>query len=676
MFGSEVNSYIDKLFAESVQIPGDSKVAYPSGSELIYKKLVQKALENQYSNNNKELSYRQKIVFSTLSPEQAFSEAFLAVKKAVLENTLNPYEVKGLLIYFYVPKTDNQKNIKLLNDTLAGLSKAAELFAVPVISTHAYFFGHEKTIPFLSLAVFSEKIEPSRNSGKKKQEYFSIYFVKGIRKALEESGQNMNDKLLKEAMLEFNHQDQTECYYSAGSVADLIADFFGQNGFHGFIDIGLIPECKKCHSFPEAFVCSSPEGFLLKAPSGNEKRIESLVHTWNLGYEKIGESYHGEPCIIGLGKEKIEITPSLIEQIIRSRPKTEIPVQPEVFPTFNPEQLELPLISNRELASKFISRPNVASKRWIKDQLERFAGINNLSVNRHTDTPILLHRPCDLINFVLTYHPDFFKFGFKSGLERSLLELLRRMAATSAEPLQALVCFIISNQARWEEINQVKRIAAEVAQSLSVELVVQMEFQNFHNSDGPAILPIISMTGNIGHADNVTEFNFKEKGDLIFLIGKSESSLSTEYLKTISDEEWTFQKPEPDVASELKGIRIVKELIGLKLVKSVHHVSENGLFASLVEACIPKRFGFDITTDTELRSDLFLYGSEGGKFIVSVSIQDEDSFIDYLVASDYPFTTLGHVTKEELRIDDISYGFISDIRKIYLKSLEHRIMNN
>jgi phosphoribosylformylglycinamidine synthase len=36
-----------------------------------------------------------------------------------------------------------------------------------------------------------------------------------------------------------------------------------------------------------------------------------------------------------------------------------------------------------------------------------------------------------------------------------------------------------------------------------------------------------------------------------------------------------------------------------------------------------------------------------------------------MVESGIPFTTLGHVTKSEVRVDDISYGFISDLKKDY-----------
>jgi phosphoribosylformylglycinamidine synthase len=37
---------------------------------------------------------------------------------------------------------------------------------------------------------------------------------------------------------------------------------------------------------------------------------------------------------------------------------------------------------------------------------------------------------------------------------------------------------------------------------------------------------------------------------------------------------------------------------------------------------------------------------------------------------DLHFSALGHVTKGELRVDDVSFGFINDVKKAYLTTLE------
>jgi phosphoribosylformylglycinamidine synthase len=91
-------------------------------------------------------------------------------------------------------------------------------------------------------------------------------------------------------------------------------------------------------------------------------------------------------------------------------------------------------------------------------------------------------------------------------------------------------------------------------------------------------------------------------------------------------------------------------------------VSNGGLFFTLLESSIPLEFGFDITSDAEIRKDAFLFGESQSRVIVSVAPGKQDAFIDFLMDAGVPFSVLGHVTKGEIRIDDESYGFVHDLK--------------
>jgi len=82
------------------------------------------------------------------------------------------------------------------------------------------------------------------------------------------------------------------------------------------------------------------------------------------------------------------------------------------------------------------------------------------------------------------------------------------------------------------------------------------------------------------------------------------------------------------------------------------------LFFTLLRAAIPNELGFDITTAAETRIDAFLFGEAMGRILVEVESQNEDEFVDVLTDMNVPFFTLGHITKGEIRIDDMSLGYI------------------
>ena len=102
----------------------------------------------------------------------------------------------------------------------------------------------------------------------------------------------------------------------------------------------------------------------------------------------------------------------------------------------------------------------------------------------------------------------------------------------------------------------------------------------------------------------------------------------------------------------------------------MHDISNGGLFFTLLECAVPLEFGFDVTTDAEIRKDAFLFGESQSRVVVTVAAEKQDAFIDFMVEQDFSFSILGHVTKGEIRIDDESYGFVEDMKRTFEKTLK------
>ena len=211
-------------------------------------------------------------------------------------------------------------------------------------------------------------------------------------------------------------------------------------------------------------------------------------------------------------------------------------------------------------------------------------------------------------------------------------------------------------------------MVAGIAHNIGLEIAVNFSIQEEALILSRKIIPVVSMLGVFKTNAQQTQNRFKKKGDIIFLIGNNAETLSFEFQQMLKTHNETLEAKTKPV-SELKTIQIVSALIAAKMVKTAHSISGNGLFAALIESCAKTRLGFDITTDSDMKPEIFLFGNSTGSFIVTVSPAENDVFVDFMLENKYQFTTLGHVTKDELRIDDISIGFINDIRKIYLKSL-------
>jgi len=174
--------------------------------------------------------------------------------------------------------------------------------------------------------------------------------------------------------------------------------------------------------------------------------------------------------------------------------------------------------------------------------------------------------------------------------------------------------------------------------------------------------PIIGMMGMLDSPENHMSYIYRKKGDMIFLIGKSRNDIAgSQYLRSVKKNA-PIGTPYFSLYEEKKVNDCIQNLIKNNLIVSAHSVDEGGLFFNLVESAMPLGFGFDITSPAEIRKDAFLFGESQSRVVVSVSMENEDEFIDAMMENGLSFSTLGHVTKGELRIDDIPFGFIDDYK--------------
>ena len=158
---------------------------------------------------------------------------------------------------------------------------------------------------------------------------------------------------------------------------------------------------------------------------------------------------------------------------------------------------------------------------------------------------------------------------------------------------------------------------------------------------------------------------FKNKGDLIFIVGKTKEDIDgSVYLSEFHNKE-TDSAPYFDFKSELVTHNVVRSLIDKELISAAESCSVGGLFMALTKMALPQELGFDIVTDAEIREDAYLFGESAGRVVVSVNEEVEDEFIEFMMQSGVSYTLLGHVTQGKMMVDDEHFGFIQGAKEIY-----------
>jgi phosphoribosylformylglycinamidine synthase len=333
----------------------------------------------------------------------------------------------------------------------------------------------------------------------------------------------------------------------------------------------------------------------------------------------------------------------------------------------------------KEIARKMVCLPNIASRRWIYDQFDTMAGLSNLSSEYASDAGIIQiegHRQA--LAMSVDGNSRYGKLEARKGAMIAVAEAARNIICSGGRPMavaDGLNFGDPSDPFVYHDFAESVRGISEVCKRMDVPVIAgNVSFHNLTH-DGEDITsviptPVVGMVGILESREDLMTVNFKSKGDMIFLVGRSDNDISSSEYLSFSHLINESAAPKFDLEYEMKLHEVVSSLIKNRLIASAHDVSLGGLFITLVECALPGGMGFDVTSPAEIRGDAFLFGESQSRVVVSVTPQQETAFLDFMMESGLHFSALGHVTKEELRIDDVSFGFISDYAKDFEIALE------
>jgi phosphoribosylformylglycinamidine synthase len=332
-----------------------------------------------------------------------------------------------------------------------------------------------------------------------------------------------------------------------------------------------------------------------------------------------------------------------------------------------------------DVVIRMLSNLNVTSKSWLTNKFNKPNGGESDHLDYPSDAAyIKIEGSNKSLTATMDCNSRYMKSDAFVGAQIAVAEAARNIVCAGGKPVALSDCLNFGNpydpKVYGTFVDSVKGIT-KACNEFNVPVVSgNVSFYNQRSENGllKAITPtpVIGMIGLVEDKECHSTLSFRHKGDMIFLVGQSRNDVnSSEYASSILNIKKSAA-PYYDAEVELELQAAVADMIRKKLVRSVHDVSNGGLFFSLLESSIPLEFGFDITSDAEIRKEAFLFGESQSRVVVSVSPEKQDDFVDFMMATEVPFSILGHVTKGEVRIDDESFGYISDLKNAFEQKLE------
>ncbi|AEA42672.1 phosphoribosylformylglycinamidine synthase subunit PurL [Fluviicola taffensis] len=496
-------------------------------------------------------------------------------------------------------------------------------------------------------------------------------------------GDPFMEKLLLEATMELANTDAIVGMQDMGAagITCSTCEMSAGGGVGMEIHLDRVPTRQENMLPYEILLSESQERMLVVIQKGKEDVVKRIFDKWDLHAEEIG-------TVTDDGRVRYYMNGELVGDVpaeslvlgggapVYQREYSE-PAYYQEYKKFTIDSVKQPE-NLKEIGFFLLSQPNVASKRWVYEQYDSMVGTKTMTTNRPTDAGIVNLKGTEkALAMTVDCNSRYVNADPEIGTAIAVSEAARNIVVSGGIPSAITNCLNFGNpynpESYWQFVGAIKGMSRACLKFGTPVTGGNVSFYNQSNIGGKEIpvfpTPTIGMIGVVEDKSKIMSLDFKQKGDLIFILGDCVNDISSsEYLAKYHKIE-ASPAPHFDLEKEFALQEAVKGLISTELINAAHDCADGGLFVSLVEMSMPRGLGFDIVTDSEVREDAFLFGEAQSRVVVTVSEETEEDFIEFMMGSGVNYTLLGHVTKGKMMVDDEHFGFITEAKDIFDNAL-------
>ncbi len=432
------------------------------------------------------------------------------------------------------------------------------------------------------------------------------------------------------------------------------------------------------HPF-EILLSESQERMLVVVEKGKEDIVKAVFDKWDLNCEQIGEVTAGNRLKYYMHDELVADVPAGDLVLGGGAP---IYKRDYKEPAYYAESKKFDINSVAEPTDlkpvmQFLAKhPNLASKRWIYNQYDSMVGTVNMSTNKPSDAAIVNIKGSKKgLAMTVDCNARYVNADPEIGCAIAVSEAARNIVCSGGIPSAVTNCLNFGNpynpEVYWQFVGSIKGMSTACLKFKTPVTGGNVSFYNQSSYEGPVFpTPTIGMIGLLEDKAHQMTLDFKNEGDVIYLIGESKNDISSsEYLYSYHKIKNT-PAPYFNIDTEYNVQQAVTSLIKNKMITSAHDISDGGLFMNLLESAMVNNLGFEITTDSSFRKDAFLFGEAQSRVVVSVSNANVAQLEAELKKHNTPFTKLGTVKSNACVIDNTNYGTVADYKHSFDTSIE------
>ena len=481
-------------------------------------------------------------------------------------------------------------------------------------------------------------------------------------------GDPFTEKLLLEACLELMAGDSIIAIQDMGAAGLTSSSIeMASKGNLGIeINLNKVP-CRETKMTPyEIMLSESQERMLIVLENGKEELAKEIFDKWNLDFAIIGKTTNTKNIELFFDDKSVAKIP--VNTLVENSPMYDRKWKKSKLP--KKIKLDKKKINNlkiKDTLKKILSSPNICSKEWIWQQYDHTVMGDTIQKPGGDAGVVRVHGTEKAIAATVDSSATYCWAHPLTGGKQVVCETWRNLISVGAKPVAITNCLNFGSPEKEENMGEFVECVqgiGEACKYLQYPVVSgNVSFYNQTKEIGIKPTPAIGGVGLIKDYKKMLTMDFKNNGNIVLVIGKTEGHIDQSLLARLILDEKNGPPPEVNLFNEKNNGETLLDLIEKDYVKSAHDVSLGGIITAISKMCIKGGKGIELKIPKYLINEIeYFFSEDQGRYIIEVTSGDLKNVTKILDKNSVHYDEIGKIIDKNMIINQKTKVTIDELK--------------
>ena len=481
-------------------------------------------------------------------------------------------------------------------------------------------------------------------------------------------GDPFTEKLLLEACLELMAGDSIIAIQDMGAagLTSSSIEMASKGNLGVEINLNKVP-CRETKMTPyEIMLSESQERMLIVLENGKEELAKKIFDKWNLDFAIIGKTTNTKNIELFFDDKSVAKIP--VNTLVENSPMYDRKWKKSKLP--KKIKLDKKKINNlkiKDTLKKILSSPNICSKEWIWQQYDHTVMGDTIQKPGGDAGVVRVHGTEKAIAATVDSSATYCWAHPLTGGKQVVCETWRNLISVGAKPIAITNCLNFGSPEKEENMGEFVECVqgiGEACKYLQYPVVSgNVSFYNQTKEIGIKPTPAIGGVGLIKDYKKMLTMDFKDNGNIVLVIGKTEGHIDQSLLARLILDEKNGPPPEVNLFNEKNNGETLLDLIEKDYVKSAHDVSLGGIITAISKMCIKGGKGIELKIPKYLINEIeYFFSEDQGRYIIEVTSGDLKNVTKILDKNSVHYDEIGKIIDKNMIINQKTKVTIDELK--------------